>query len=129
MSGLLVVETLQRALVQRSYFADQVVRVDRVDHASLTLQSFSAVVPTYATTITRCSRPTSLQSGGYALTSAAEWTVERLTFVNKTETSRTSTTEVVCPLSATTLLNGGGPETGLNDLSFDWRNPPMSSGG
>jgi hypothetical protein len=129
LSGLLVAKTLQRALVQRSYFADQVVRVDRVDHASLTLQSFSAGVPTYATTITRCSRPTSLQSGGYALTSGAEWTVERLTFVNKTETSHTFTTEVVCPLSATTLLNGVGPEKGLNDLSFDWRNPPMSSGG
>lgn len=129
LSGLLVVENLQRALVQRSYFADQVVRVDRVDHASLTLQSFSAGVPTYATTITRCSRPTSLQFGGYALTSGAEWTVERLTFVNKTETSRTFTTDGVCPLSATTLLNEVGPEKGLNDLSFDWRNPPMSSGG
>lgn len=122
-SGLLMVDNLQRALVQRAYFADAVVRVDRMEHVSLTLQSLSAGVPTYATTVTRCSRPTSLQSGGYVLTGGADWTVERLTFVNKTETSRTASTSVTCPLSDTTLLDSIAPARGLNNLSFDWRNP------
>ena len=123
LSGLLMVDNLQRALVQRAYFADAVVRVDRMEHVSLTLQSLSAGVPTYATTVTRCSRPTSLQSGGYVLTGGADWTVERLTFVNKTETSRTASTSVTCPLSDTTLLDSIAPARGLNNLSFDWRNP------
>lgn len=122
-SGLLVVESLQRALVQRSFFADQVVRVDRMEHASLTLQSYSAGVPTYSTTVIRCWRPTSLQFGGYALTSGAEWTVEQLTFANKTETSRSLNTNATCPLTAGTALDSVAPAKGLNDLSFDWRNP------
>lgn len=129
-SGLFIVHSMQRALLQRSYLVNGTVVVDRLERAAATLQALDAQgAPTYVTETIRCWRPSTLDSGGYALTSGAEWTVEQVTTTNRTETSRTFTADGVCPLSATTLLNGVGPEKGLNDLSFDWRNPPLPSGG
>ncbi len=110
--------TLSGASTDHSLYNDGRIVLTRLIRTDVWLEGFDEVgVPTYRTQYTRCDRSIDSASG-----EVEPWVAVRFAFVNNADPGPTGTVLSSCPLAESGLLNAIGPEKGLNDLSFNWRN-------
>lgn len=110
--------TLSGASTDHSLYTDGRIVLTELIRTDVWLDGFDkSGVPTYRTQYTRCHRSINSASG-----EIEPWVAVRFAFVNNADPGPTGTVLSSCPLAESGLLNAIGPEQGLNDLSFNWRN-------